>query len=192
MKVIGTVGALGSGKDEVLKYLKSQYNMPYLSTGDMVRKLASEQGLETTRENLDAISRRYFAEQGKGCFVRLAGQEIIKLGWSSAGISGVRSPDDVAVLKEMFRDDFILVSIEVTDMRTRYLRVCMRREERDPSNFNHFQEQDSREEEIFGLSRTLEMADHRLNNDGSLNVLHQGIEKMVADFNLFTNLETQL
>jgi dephospho-CoA kinase len=29
MKVIGVIGQNGSGKDEVLKYLRAKYNMPF-------------------------------------------------------------------------------------------------------------------------------------------------------------------
>jgi dephospho-CoA kinase len=71
MKVIGVIGQNGSGKDEVLKYLRAKYNMPFLSTGDMVRDIAVKEGKESTRENLQEISERYFQEFGKGIFVKM-------------------------------------------------------------------------------------------------------------------------
>ena len=40
MKVIGVIAKNGSGKDEVLNYLKEKHNVPFLSTGDMVREIA--------------------------------------------------------------------------------------------------------------------------------------------------------
>ena len=52
MKVIGVIGQNGSGKDEVLKYLREKHNVPFLSTGDMVREIAAKEGKEPTRENL--------------------------------------------------------------------------------------------------------------------------------------------
>ena len=55
-RVIGVVGKIGSGKDEVLKYLKAKYGIPYLSTGDLVRDLAAKDGVKPTRENLEIIS----------------------------------------------------------------------------------------------------------------------------------------
>jgi len=56
MKVIGAVGQNGSGKDEVLKYLKAACGVPFFSTGDMVREIAAKEGVEATRDNLRAIS----------------------------------------------------------------------------------------------------------------------------------------
>ena len=40
MRIIGVVGKNGSGKDEVLKYLRIRYSVPFLSTGDIVREMA--------------------------------------------------------------------------------------------------------------------------------------------------------
>ena len=42
IRVIGTVGKIGSGKDEILKYLQARYSIPYISTGDIVRRMANE------------------------------------------------------------------------------------------------------------------------------------------------------
>jgi dephospho-CoA kinase len=44
MRVIGVIGKNGSGKDEVLKYLKDKHNVPFLSTGDIVREIARPGG----------------------------------------------------------------------------------------------------------------------------------------------------
>ena len=180
MKVIGVVGEIGSGKDEVLKYLRDRYDMPYLSTGDIVRKMAGEQGVEGTRENLEAISRRCFQDMGKGCFVRMAGEEIIRQGWKVAGISGVRTPDDVELLRKTFGEDFILVRVNIADPLVRYDRVRKRNEERDPLTYEAFQAQDREEEETFNISKAVAMADCAVDNSGPLTDLHAEIEAMVA------------
>ena len=91
MRIIGVVGQNGSGKDEVLKYLRDRYNIPFLATGDAVREIAKNEGREPTRENLKEISKRYFREMGEGCFVRLVAEKIRRLGRQVAGISGIGS-----------------------------------------------------------------------------------------------------
>ncbi|MBN1690848.1 MAG: AAA family ATPase [Dehalococcoidia bacterium] len=180
MKVIGVVGDIGSGKDEVLKYLRNRYGVPYISTGDMVRQIAREEGLEGTRENLSAISKRCFTEMGRGCFVRMAGQEIQKRGWKVAGISGVRSPDDVAVMKEMFGDGFILVRVDIKDPAIRFERVRLRGERRDPPTLAAFQEQDRNEEQEFQINKAEAMADYKIDNSGTLEELRRRIDDLVA------------
>jgi dephospho-CoA kinase len=180
MKVIGAVGDIGSGKDEVLKYLRDRYGVPFLSTGDIVRQMAQEDGVEGTRENLEAISKRCFTGMGRGCFVRMAAQEILKRGWTVAGISGVRSPEDVAVMKELFGSDFTLVSVDIKDPKIRFERVRLRGERRDPLTWEGFQEQDRNEEQEFQISRAVAMADYSIDNSGSLEDLHRQIDELVA------------
>ena len=180
MIVIGAVGDIGSGKDEVLKYLRDRYGVPYISTGDIVRQMAHEEGVEGTRENLEAISKRCFTQMGRGCFVRMVGQEIVKRGWEVAGISGVRSPEDVAVMKEMFGNGFILVSVNINDPETRFKRVRLRGERRDPLTREAFREQDSNEEQEFQISKTKALADYTLDNSGTLEALHRQIDKLVV------------
>ncbi|MDD5039319.1 MAG: AAA family ATPase, partial [Dehalococcoidales bacterium] len=111
VKIIGAIGKNGSGKDEVLKHLRTKYGVPFLSTGDMVREIAAKEGQEPTRENLGEISGRYFQNLGKGCFVRLLAERIRHSDWKIAGITGIRSLDDVSLLKEIFGRDFILIRV---------------------------------------------------------------------------------
>jgi len=180
MKAIGAVGDIGSGKDEVLKYLRDRYGVPYISTGDIVRQMAQEEGVEGTRENLEAISKRCFAEMGRGCFVRMAAQETVKRGWKVAGISGVRSPDDVAAMKEMFGSSFILVRVDINDPEIRFERVRLRGERRDPLTWEAFREQDRNEELEFQISKTKALADFSLDNSGTLEALRRQIDKLVV------------
>lgn len=184
VKVIGVVGEIGSGKDEVLKYLKAKYGVPYISTGDIVRDIARSENIEATRENLAKISLRCFNELGKGCFIRRAAEEILHRGWQTAGISGVRSPEDVEIMQEMFGKGFILIRVDISDPEIRFERVRLRHEERDPLTFSQFLEQDSNEENTFHISLTGKAADHVLNNDGSVDDLHEQIDRLVASAGL--------
>ncbi len=186
MRIIGAIGANGSGKDEVLKYLKQRYSVPFLSTGEMVRSLAARDGIEPTRENLGAISERCFAEQGAGCFVAMAAGRIREEGWPVAGISGIRSADDVRLLKAAHGDDFVLIHVTVSDPRIRFERMMQRAEARDPSDFDHFQALDAREEAQFRVSEAASYADHTVVNDDTLEALHRSIDRLVVDTGLLS------
>jgi len=178
-KVIGVVGEIGSGKDEVLKYLRAKYGVSFLSIGDIVRKMAEDEGVEGTRENLEAISRRCFQDIGKDCFVRMAEEEIVRQGWKVAGISGVRTPDDVELLRKTFGKDFILVRVDIKDPLVRFGRARRRHEERDPLTYEAFQAQDNKEEETFKISAAGAAADYVLDNSGPLESLHSQIDGLV-------------
>jgi dephospho-CoA kinase len=179
IRVIGTVGKIGSGKDEILKYLSARYGIPYISTGDIVRRMADEEGLEPTRKNLEEISERYFRKLGKGCFVRMAAEEIIKRKWKIAGISGIRAPADVRVLKEHFRDGFTMIRVDVTNPRLRFKRLQLRHEGRDAAIYKEFLAQDKNEEDAFKITKTEAMADYSIKNDGTLADLHSRIGALI-------------
>ena len=180
MRIIGVVGQNGSGKDEVLKYLRNKFNIPFLSTGDMVREIARKEGLETTRENLKIISERHFRELGEGCFVKMVVDKIRSNGWQMAGISGIRSMNDVKILREKCGDDFILIDVYVSNPRERYSRMVKRGEERDPQSYEQFMKQDKAEEELFHISEAEKQANYRISNDGTLADMHGAIEKLIT------------
>ena len=181
MKVIGAVGQNGSGKDEVLKYLKTAYGIPFFSTGDMVREIAAKEGVEATRDNLRAISERWFRERGEGCFVRLIAERIKKEGNQTVGISGIRSLADVTILREAFGDDFILINVTMDDPRQRFERMVARGEERDPRSFEQFLALDRKEEELFHVAEACRQAAYTVANDGTLSDLHRAIDGLVKD-----------
>lgn len=179
MKVIGAIGQNGSGKDEVLKYLYTRYGIPFRSTGDMVREIASREGLEPTRENLQKISERYFQEYGKGYFVKLLAEKLKQTGEKIVGISGIRSLDDILILRNIFNKDFVLINVFISDSQVRYQRMNLRGEERDPHSYEQFLRNDEIEEQIFHLKKAEALADYALNNDGNLDDLHKEIDKLV-------------
>ncbi len=186
VKVIGDIGQNGSGKDEVLKHLRAKYNVPFLSTGDAVRDIAAKEGVEPTRENLGKISDRYFREFGKGCFVKLLADKIRQGGWKIAGISGIRSLDDVSILKDIFGKDFVLIHVYITDPHVRYNRMTRRGAGRDPHSYEQFLSQDRAEEELFSLKEAERRADYTISNDGTLDDLHSEIDRLVSDKGLLT------
>ena len=184
MKIIGVIGQNDSGKDEVLKYLRAKYNVPFLSTGDMVRDIAAKEGKEPTRENLQEISQRYFREFGDGIFVKLVAENMQRNGWLIGGISGIRSPDDVKILRNSFGKDFILINVFVSSPEVRYRRMLQRGEGRDPHTYELFLIQDRKEEELFHIQSAAQYADYTINNDGSLDELHREIDRLVTEKNL--------
>jgi dephospho-CoA kinase len=181
MKIIGVIGKNGAGKDEVLKYLRDKYDVPFLSTGDIVREIAASEGKEPTRPNLQAISDRYFNERGEGCFVRMVVDKIRENGWKAAGISGVRSLKDVDILKNVLGGKFVLINVYVSDTMARFERMFKRGEGRDAKVYEDFVKQDKAEEKLFHIDKAESEADYSLSNDGTLEDLHSAIDKLVEE-----------
>jgi orotate phosphoribosyltransferase len=181
MQIIGVVGLDGSGKDEVVKYLATAYGVPLLSAGDMVREIAAKEGIEPTRDNLDGITRRYFERYGEGYFLKLVIEKINCNGWQTAGISGIRSPRDISLVREAFKNEFLLIHVFITDTRVRYERIRQRGSKRDDLTYAEFLRQDQASEELFRLSESIASAGISLSNDGTLSDLHKQVDKLVAE-----------
>jgi dephospho-CoA kinase len=105
--------------------------------------------------------------------------KIRENGWKAAGISGVRSPKDVDILRGELGRDFVLIDVYVTDPRVRFERMVKRGEGRDAKAYEDFLKQDKAEEEIFGVEKAEAEADYALSNDGSLEDLHKSIDELV-------------
>jgi dephospho-CoA kinase len=189
LKVIGVVGLNGSGKDEVLKFLKQKYNVPFISVGDLVREIASKEGLTLTRENLDKITRRYFDKFGQGYFLKQVIERIRQNQWQICGISGVRSPQDVSIIREAFNTDFVLIEVYIGDPKVRFSRIISRGSQRDQLTYEQFLRQDEDSQLLFKIEDTLELADIAISNDGTLTDLHDRIEQVISDNQLFENAE---
>ena len=180
MKVIGVIGKNGSGKDEVLKYLKEKHQVPFLSTGDMVREIAAREGRSSDRTTLQEISDSCFRKYGQGCFVKMVAEKVREMGWPVAGISGVRSPHDVRLLKDILGRSFVLIEVFVTDPRVRFERMRKRGAERDTDSYERFLEQDRGEEQVFHVGEAAKLADYSMSNEGALEDLHRAVEDLIA------------
>jgi len=183
MKIFGAIGLNGSGKDEVVKYLQQGYNVPLISVGHIVREIAREQGLPINRDNLHRISRERIDEFGKEYFMNLVVAKIGQNGWRNAGITGIRTPEDIRYLKEQYNSDFILFHVFVRSVRLRYERTHKRAKARDPKTYDAFLEQDREEERMFHIDEASSMADYSLNNSGSLESLHKQIDEIIETEN---------
>lgn len=183
MYIIGITGRNGSGKDTVADYLERACGVTAMTAGDLVRDLAEQQQVEPTRENLHRLSQDYLGREGPEALVKEILRRARRRGLRRAAIVGLRSPEEVNYLRGRLQQRFLLAAVIVGDARTRYERSRGRGEARDALTFEQFRQQDRREHELFGLERTLELADIRLDNGNGLDHLYQQIDAAVpAEF----------
>ena len=74
--ILAAVGKNGTGKDFFLDYVAQKYGFPMISIGDVVRELATKDGLELTRDNLHATSKKYMGEFGQTFFPEMIVKKI--------------------------------------------------------------------------------------------------------------------
>jgi dephospho-CoA kinase len=180
MKIFGAIGRIGSGKDAVVDYLSDKYNLPSVSVGDMVREMAKEKKLSLARENLEQIASVSIHKHGKEFFMKRVVECMREKGWKQAGVTGIRTPDDVRYLKHEIGENFILFHVYIEDLHIRYKRLTRRGREGDPQSYDDFLEQDRKEEETFHIKEAASMADYSLDNSGTLEDLHRQIDAILA------------
>ncbi|MFO7765606.1 MAG: AAA family ATPase [Pelovirga sp.] len=181
MKLIGTVGRIGAGKDTVINYLHRRCGLPIYSLGDMVRDAARKEQLELNRENLQEIAQLHIEQYGEDIFIRRLIDKLTEEAPAGAGISGIRKPLEAETFRNQYGMEFILVHVRVKDPEIRFRRIRQRHAPRDPEELEEFLIHDQREEDMFQISKTIGMADEVLSNDSSLEDLHHQVEKNIIE-----------
>ena len=180
--VLAAVGKNGTGKDFFLEYVAETYGFPMISIGDVVRELATKDGLELTRDNLHATSKKYMSENGQTFFPEMIVKKIKESDSPNFLVSGIRPPSDIEVFKKAFGEKFVLVAVVISDDKVRYQRMLARGSERDGKSIEKLRENDIHEEEIFRTSESIKMADYVMKNDGSVDDFYDGVTDFYENY----------
>jgi dephospho-CoA kinase len=164
MKVIGVVGLPASGKGEFSK-IANHLGIPVVVMGDVIRNAVKKAGLPPTDANLGAMANRLRAEGGMDAIANLCVAETKNQPAPVVLIDGIRGDAEVRVFRRNF-SGFSLVAIE-TSFEKRLERLCERKRSDDVGSAEGLRTRDEREKG-WGLENALNLADIRINNDGTL------------------------
>ncbi len=175
--LIGIVGTLGAGKGTVVEYL-TQKGFTHYSASGYLRELMVARNIPIDRDAYSRVSGeiRYLDPAG---LVRVLYERAIKEGSENAIIESIHDDGEAAFIKEM---GGILLGVDA-DMMVRYDRIIIRGTEKDNVSFEQFTEQIKREETGGGhhnIRSVLGMIDYMIENNGTLNELHQKIDAFLV------------
>src|SRR3989338_6800692 len=108
--IIGLTGRNGSGKGEVLNYLKGS-GFETFSLSDLLREELAHQNKPVTRENLIAIGRELRTKRGPGVLAELAIKNLSPD--RNYAIDSIRNPKEVEVLRQ--KADFRLIEVTASE-----------------------------------------------------------------------------
>ncbi len=174
--VVGLTGPNAAGKGEAARYLVSR-GLAYHSLSDIIREEAERRGLPPTRENLIAIGNDLRRQGGSSVLAdrtlpRLSGRDVV---------DSVRNPAEVGALRR--EPAFVLVAVEAP-LEVRYARARARARPGDGESLEEFALREERERSgdpsAQQIHRTVEMADLRLENSGTLSGMHAALERLLA------------
>jgi dephospho-CoA kinase len=183
MQVVGLMGSIGAGKGALSDYLHNKHGFEVVTMGDLVREETVEMGMEVTRDNLDKISKDRTGKFGPDYWMKKAANRIESSESKRVIIDGIRYPMDVEFFKKRFGDKILFVLVDA-DPKIRFERMKTRGRPGFPTTFEKFQEHEKRQDELFQISKAFSMTDHRIDNGGTFEDLHDQIEKLVKVLNL--------
>jgi dephospho-CoA kinase len=175
MSVIGLTGPNAAGKGAVCAYLRGR-EFAVHSLSDVIREELAARGEAPTREAMIRTGTELRREGGPGV---LAERLLPRLGRRDV-VDSVRNPSEVAVLRRL--EGFTLVCVQAP-AEVRFERARRRGRVGDAATLARFLELEARENtadpDAQQLSATAALADVTVVNDGGLDDLHAGLDRLL-------------
>ena len=151
----------GAGKSTIADGLKLK-GYDNINMGNAVREEAKKRNLEPSRSNLGKLMLELREKNGPGAVAELIKPQIESSTSNVILIDGVRSNDEIEVLKKMGNVKLLAIHAS-TDTRFDFLQKRGRSD--DPQTKEHFDERDSRELGV-GISNSIALSDYASSNIG--------------------------
>ena len=174
-QLIGLTGTNGAGKGEVASFFVEK-GYAYFSLSDVIREELQKENQEITRDNLIRMGNAMRRKTTPDILARRVAKKIM----GKTIIDSIRNPQEVEFFRN--RENFILLAIDAP-APIRFERVKQRGREESASSFQEFV---AKEAEEMGtntnrqqLLACMEMADHTIINDGTLEDLRKKLEELL-------------
>ncbi len=151
----------GAGKSTIADGLEPK-GYETINMGNAVRDEAKRRNLEPTRDTLGNLMLELREKNGPGAIAELVKPQIESSTAEIILIDGIRSNDEIKVLKEIGTVKMLAVHAS-TDTRFGFLQKRARPD--DPQTREHFDERDYREMGV-GISNSIVLSDYAISNVG--------------------------
>jgi dephospho-CoA kinase len=179
MPVIGTVGMPGSGKGEVAAAAEAA-GVPVVTMGDVIRRACRDRGLDPA-DHHGAVAQALRDENGPAAVAEasLPHVEDALDGAETVVVDGLRSPDEVALFRERFGDEFSVLAVEAS-FDTRANRLADRGRDATDADRERLREREERELG-WGMGEVIDDADRRIETeDRSVEEFRAAVRRLLA------------
>ena len=174
-RLIGLTGTNGAGKGEVAAFFQKK-GYAYFSLSDLIREELRKKGKELSRDNLIQMGNKLREKFGADVLAR----RIMEKVKGKAVIDSIRNPHEVSFLRK--QPGFILLAIDAP-VELRYERIRRRGRQESATTLQEFIAKEAEEmthiEKGQQLKACMSLADFKILNDGSLDSLHNKLEKFL-------------
>jgi dephospho-CoA kinase len=173
--VLAIVGMCGSGKSEVVKYLKKKLAAPMVYFGTATFDELTKAGLEVNEKNERYMREKIRKDLGMGAYATLNLPKITKLLKENnvVLIESLYSWSEYKIIKKKFGEIFKVVAV-VASPAVRQKRAAHRKER--PLNKKESLARDYSEIENVEKGGPIAMADYIIVNEGTLKDLHKKLD----------------
>ncbi|MBI5621895.1 AAA family ATPase [Candidatus Falkowbacteria bacterium] len=175
--ILGFVGEISSGKGTACQYLKEKYGAPSYRFSGILRDILGRLYLPIVRDNMQHMSQTLRKNFGQDTLARVIAEDVNKDSAELIAVDGVRREPDIKYLRRFAGFSLIYLT---ADQPIRYERIIKRGENVDDTSktFEQFQ-QDERAEAEIHILETGQTANFTINNNGTIEQLHQQIEDIL-------------
>ena len=189
MMIIGITGTLGAGKGTIVESLKELGFKHFSASKDCINLEIIRRGLEINRDSMVSVANDLRQQHGPAyvadCLYQKAQNET-----GNVIIESIRTEGEINLLKN--KGEFILLAVDA-DSRIRFERIKIRKSSKDEVSYEKFTADEQREftstnSNQQNLSRCIELADYKLENNGTLEQLQQKTNEFMRWLNDQTKL----
>jgi dephospho-CoA kinase len=174
-RLIGLTGTNCAGKGEAASFFQKA-GYAFLSLSDLIRDEIRKKDLPLSRDNLIITGNELRENHGADILAR----RIMTKVRGNTIIDSIRNPKEVEFLQS--QPDFILLAIDAP-VKIRYERAKQRGRNESVETLEEFiskeEEEMSNYEKGQQLHKCMEMADHKIQNDSTLEAFYNKLEKFL-------------
>jgi len=178
--IIGITGTLGAGKGTISDILK-KFGFSHLSVREFLIEEIEKRGLEVNRDSMVLVANQLRAMHSPSYIAEKLFERAEEQGGNCI-IESLRTVGEIQSLRQ--KGNFYLIAVDA-DVRKRYERVVLRKQESDKISFEKFVQDEEREMESLdpakqNLSACIQLADVRVKNDSTIFDLEKDIEELLT------------
>ncbi len=182
MMIIGLTGTIWAGKGTIAQYLLSNHNFQHYQVRDVLTQELTKQDLPVTRDTMREMANHLRNIYGSEYIVSQL-RSLAQQSGSHTLIESIRTVWEIHYLRSLWPD--VRIRWIDADQELRYQRITKRKSATDYVTFQEFCDQECQEMENNdtakqNLTQCLQLADHVLMNNESVEELYHRIDRTLS------------